>query len=133
MRIRPSSFATLSVMVIAFSAISDRALADEVTLTKDEADTVKLIMTKDKMMQGLAKGSLGLDALNRLLTLKVTGPVKLALEWNQAAFTGWRKANAALVPIEKTAVCHDIELQIAGGTPNERFFEQLAQARGCND
>jgi hypothetical protein len=63
----------------------------------------------------------------------ITGPVKLAVQWNQAAIVGWRKANAALVNIGKEAICKDIELQIVGQTPNDAFFEELKKARGCND
>lgn len=109
------------------------ARADEITLTQDEAGTLQLILKKDKLMDELVKSQQGLEALGRLLGMTITGPVKLAVQWNQVAIAGWRKANANLVKVEKAAVCKDIALQIAGGTPNESFFQQLSQARGCED
>ena len=119
------------ILVLAMGASAVRA--DEVTLTQDEADTLQLILKKDKLMNDLIKSQVGLEALGRVLGMTISGPVKLAVQWNQAAIAGWRKANAALVKVEKQAVCDDIALQIAGQTPNESFFEQLSKARGCDD
>jgi hypothetical protein len=59
--------------------------ADEVTLTQDEADTVKLILRKDKMMEQMVKSQKGMEALARIMNMTITGPVKLAVQWNQAA------------------------------------------------
>jgi hypothetical protein len=122
-----------SLLALIFAGLTVHANPGEVTLTKDEADTLQLILKKDKMMPALVKSQEGLEALSRFLSLTITGPVKLAVQWNQAAIVGWRKAIAALVKLEKEATCNDIDLQIAGGTPNEAFFEELKKARGCDD
>jgi hypothetical protein len=118
---------------IAALTVASVVAAEEVTLTQEEADTLQLILKKDRLMKEMIKSQAGIEALGRVLGMTVTGPVQLAVQWNQAAIAGWRRANTALVQIEKQAVCNDIGLQIAGSTPNERFFEQLSKARGCDE
>src|SRR5690349_17254770 len=86
--------------------------ADDVTLTKEEAEFLKTIMTRDKMLRALPVGQSSLSALNTVMTAVVSGPVTLALRWNQVAIKGWREANKKLVEIEKGTICRDIELQI---------------------
>src|SRR6516162_7844088 len=113
---------------IAALTVASVVAAEEVTLTQEEADTLQLILKKDRLMKEMIKSQAGIEALGRVLGMTVTGPVQLAVQWNQAAIAGWRRANTALVQIEKQAVCNDIGLQIAGSTPNERFFEQLSKA-----
>jgi hypothetical protein len=109
----------MRVLSITFGALflisASMAIADEVTLTQDEADTLQLILKKDNLMNELVKSQHGLEGLGRVLGMTITGPVKLAVQWNQAAIEGWRKVNANLVKVEQAAVCKDIALQIAGG------------------
>lgn len=124
--------APLALTIVAVFWVTN-ARAQEVTLTKEEAEVVKLVLGKDKVMADLSSTQKGLEGLNRLASLQIVGPVKLAIQWNQALFKGWRKANEKVVIIGRDAICKDINLQIAAQSPNQSFFEQLAIARGCDD
>jgi hypothetical protein len=119
--------------LVLFAACASLAKADDVTLTQDEASTVQMILKKDKMITKLVASQKSLDWLAKFLRITVTGPVKLAVQWDQSTLEGWRHANTVLVALEKQATCDDIDLQIAGGTQNEDFFDQLKKARGCDD
>jgi hypothetical protein len=77
-------------------------------------------------------GIKGLEALSRILSMGVQGPAKLVLQWNQSQLKAWRKLNKSTVEIGRSVVCKDIAL--AGATAdNPQFFQELSEARGCDD
>lgn len=106
---------------------------EEYNLTKEEAALVKRILLQDRLLKEMSRTQQGLEGLNRLLSLTITGPVKIALTWNLTAIKGWRIANDNLARIGKIAICSDLLLQMEESTVNRAFFEKMREARGCND
>jgi len=103
----------------------------EITLTEEQAATLKSIIANDQMLKALVQTQKGLDALNRLLGLVVRGPVKLAVQWNQTAISEWRKINSKAVAINHAAACRDIQFLLIDNSPNQEFFRELSLARDC--
>jgi chromosome segregation ATPase len=105
----------------------------DVVLSKDEQQTLKLIMNSDQALQVAAKANIGLEILNKVISEGAVGPVKLAVQRNAALIKGWRKANEAMVKIAKPVTCGNINTEIIEDTPARAFWEHLYDARGCND
>jgi len=115
------------------SFLSTHTLANEYSLTSEEADFVRRLMAKDKLLADLPKAQNGLETLNKLLSAGSAGPIKIALQWNQVAIKAWRTANSALEKIGKLSICNEIDLMISYETKNTGFFEELSEARGCKE
>lgn len=56
----------------------------------------------------------------------------LVLQWNKGLIAGWTKANEGLAKIAKFTTCQDI-IAYSLDSSNREFFENLADARGCNE
>jgi hypothetical protein len=125
-------FAMTLLDVTAFGAVSG---SSTVTLTEDDAKALQKIMSKDKLLQAMAsdKGPAGLQYLSKIGSMVIKGPLKLELQWDEALFDGWRKANAAIVKIGSAQICDDIRLaSVSADNPDDsEFFDELAKARGC--
>jgi hypothetical protein len=107
--------------------------AQDVVLTRAEAQVLKSIVSRDRFLQQLSGALPGLDALNGLQWREIDGPVGMALTWDQAAIADWRRANAALAKVGLHGICDDIQLQIVANSTNRALFEQLSAARACGD
>jgi len=112
---------------------SGSAKAVELTFTKEEAETLKEILSQDKMLKALTAEQKGLQKLNNLASLVIAGPVTLALDWNVVPLSAWGKANPGLISIGKGTVCTLIADQINDQSPNVAFFTALEKIRGCSD
>ena len=80
----------------------------------------------------LAQTSEAAEVLGWVLKLTALGPVKLAVQWNQALIRGWRKANGALEGISNGDTCDAITAHDVS-TKAHTFFNELYKARGCED
>lgn len=110
------------------------AKAEDVTLSEDDAKSLQAIVNKDKYLQNLGKqdGELkGLGFLNKIAGMTISGPVKIAVKWNQQLIEGWRSANKKLVDIGKAVICNDIQLASVNSDGNSQFFDEMYEARGC--
>ena len=123
----------VSALLITGAGHGRVALADDVTLSKEEATVVKSILVRDQLLREMSGSQEGLSDLNKLLKMVVTGPVKIAIIWNQVAIDAWRKVNSKLVIIGKQTTCDEIALQLVDLSPSHDFFQQLSKARGCDD
>ena len=106
----------------------------DIELSESDAKIAQAILRKDKLLTAMADDRKlnGLEDLARLLRMVVQGPVKLAIQWNQAQLDGWRRANAGVVKIGEMAICKDIQLASVTAD-NEEFFENMYKARGCGN
>jgi hypothetical protein len=120
-------------MLLVMGASHGRVAQADVTLSKEEAEVVKGILVRDQLMREMSASQTGLSDLNKLLKMTVTGPVKIAIIWNQMAIDAWRKINSKLVIIGKQTTCDEIGLQLVDLSPSRDFFKQLSKARGCDD
>ena len=123
----------LSFALLTLGALSSAHADDDcssVTLGSDEASTLHDIMKRDDLLKGMAKAQLGADNLLKGLSW-VSGPVSLALKWDQGTIKGWRSANKALEKIAKLQTCQDIALQLVDANETQCFWDNLNQARGC--
>jgi len=122
-------FQTLFLLL---SAYASNALAEDVTLSAEEAKFIKTIIGKDKFLQELPKAQKQVAALNTILSA-APGPIKIALQWNKVAIAAWRQANSSLAQIKQASICQEIDYMIATSEKNSEFFEQLSSARGCQE
>ncbi|MET3225771.1 hypothetical protein ABIF35_006558 [Bradyrhizobium japonicum] len=133
---RPTQFLFATLIASLVLASSQIASADDqdlaVKLSKDEAELLKQVLGKDEFLKNLSASQKGLSDLNQLLGKTITGPVTLAIKWNQALIDGWGKANSALVKISKSVTCDQLLEPIVDSSPNSSFFEKLRKARECD-
>jgi hypothetical protein len=123
-----------SIIVLAVSMLPSMAQSASTTveLSQEEAMFVRSILLRDELLRELPKAQKSLSALNTLLKAAPTGPVKIALAWNQAAIKTWRLANKKLDEIGKATICDELQMRTEAGTTNIPFFEQLFESRGCS-
>lgn len=121
-------------ILMACLSFSQNAIANEITLSEEDAKTAQTIIRKDKMITEMSKDNKikGLEWVTKLAGLAIQGPAKLTLQWNQALFKGWRKANSGVVTIGKMAICKDLDLARVTAD-NTEFFENMYSARGCSE
>lgn len=120
----------LFAILLSFALVKS-VVAEPVQLSEDDAKFMKQLMTKDELIRLLPKTQKGLSALSTIVSAVSSGPVSIALQWNQVAIKTWRLANTRLDKIAKASICDEIDLRIAYEGSNTEFFTQLYQARGC--
>ena len=119
------------MMMIMYSAWGEKI--PDTILSKEEATFVRSIMLRDQLLRELPKAQASVAGLNTLLKIAPTGPVKLALAWNQAAIKSWRIANKKLEEIGKASICDELQGRIEAEKSNVTFFKELYISRGCDD
>jgi hypothetical protein len=85
---------------------------------------------QDEFIRKLAGSSEAAEILGHILNLAAVGPVKLALQWDQALLRGWRQANASLESLNKRQTC-DALTEHYMETKALQYFDGLYKARGC--
>ena len=96
------------------------------------AKLLKHVISNDAYLKNLSATQKGISDLNKFLSNVIGGPTSLELQWNQALFDGWGKANSALMRINKTVTCDALMDPIMENSPNASFFEKLRNTRGCD-
>lgn len=118
-------------VTVLLSVLSPNVPAVGTDLSEDDVRFMKQLMAKDKLIRSLPKAQKGLAALNAIVSAVSSGPITIALQWNQAAIKTWRVANTSIDEIAKASICDEIDFRVATGGASTYFFEQLYQARGC--
>lgn len=106
----------------------------DISFSLDEARVLQQIMVREEILRQMSAAVAGLEALNALAGKVLTGPVKLAVQWNKVLIAGWKKANGHLAKIADDATCKDINAMYIDSdpaTPNYRFWSNLRATMGC--
>jgi hypothetical protein len=117
--------------LVALLLIPTPMQAQEYTLSPEDVAFLNQIDKSGRFFSELGRGADGMAALNKVLGLVATGPVKISIAWNKGTIEGWKKANAKLVELNQQLVCLDIQGHLID-TENTEFFEQLSFASGCD-
>lgn len=100
-------------------------------LQAEDIAFVQRLAKQDEFIHKLSESGAGADILGRVLSMAATGPVKLAVQWDQALLQGWRQANKALDALNKHAICEEISYHSLD-TKALQYFDNLYEARGCD-
>jgi hypothetical protein len=125
-RMRNFAFALAALLLT-----SSPMQAQDYTLSPEDIAFLNQIDKSDRFFSELGREADGMAALNRVLGVVASGPVKISIAWNKGTIEGWKKANAKLVELNQQLICLDIQAHLID-TENTEFFEQLSFARGCD-
>lgn len=103
----------------------------EASLDAEDLDFLQKIAKQDDFIRKLSESSAGADVLGKVLAEAAVGPVKLAVQWDQALIDGWKQANKGLDSVNKHATCEEISYHSLE-TKALEYFNNLYKARGCD-